>query len=383
MSIEKIEDDDLVGLEEEGELLPNFEHKYKTQMRQIVTQRLDLPISTLPAMLKEQIKINPEFQRRDRWDEQRQSRLIESLLMNVPIPPVFLGEDEYGFYVVLDGRQRLTSIRNFLNNTLRLTGLSVWDDLNGLIFEDLVKRGLDKHLTRRFVSAIAILKESSSVVKYDVFDRLNTGGVKANEMEVRNAIFRGSFTDHMHELSRIPQFCDLFEIPQDRVQAESNGMYKKMSDLAVVLRFFALSNPQLMDGPFRDYLGDFMKGRNDLYKESAAQKVTDETRFTQAVINSWKVFGKGAFRNTAKKMKGPRSLPLAEAVMIALADFPPENITSEVATRITESLNELFCDEEFLSAISAGTNGKGAILKRVGMAKTAFSKAVLGKNVDG
>jgi Protein of unknown function DUF262 len=383
MSTEKIEDDDLVGLEEEGELLPNFEHKYKTQMRQIVTQRLDLPISTLPAMLKEQIKINPEFQRRDRWDEQRQSRLIESLLMNVPIPPVFLGEDEYGFYVVLDGRQRLTSIRNFLNNTLRLTGLSVWDDLNGLIFEDLVKRGLDKHLTRRFVSAIAILKESSSVVKYDVFDRLNTGGVKANEMEVRNAIFRGPFTDNMHELSRIPQFCDLFEIPQDRVQAESNGMYKKMSDLAVVLRFFALSNPQLMDGPFRDYLGDFMKGRNDLYKESADQKTTDEVRFRQAVINSWKVFGKGAFRNTAKEMKGPRSIPLAEAVMIALADFPPEAITSVVAARITASLNELFCDNEFLSAISSGTNGKGAILKRVGMARAAFSEAVLGKTVNG
>ena len=216
--------DELFGIDEDGELLPTFEQKYKLQMRQIVTQRLDLPISTLPAMLSEQIKINPEFQRRDRWDPPRQSRLIESLLMNVPIPPVFLGEDEYGFYVVLDGRQRLTAIKKFLNNTLRLEGLSVWDDLNGLVFDDLVKRGLDKHLTRRFISAIAILKESSPVVKYDVFDRLNTGGVRANEMEVRNAIFQGPFTLQLHELSRNAAFCDLWGIPKDSLAAELNPM---------------------------------------------------------------------------------------------------------------------------------------------------------------
>jgi hypothetical protein len=95
--------------DDEADGLPPIEKKYQKQMRQLVSQKLDLPVSTLPAMLKEQIKLNPEFQRRDRWDEYRQSRLIESLVMNVPIPPVFLGEDEYGQYVVLDGRQRFRS----------------------------------------------------------------------------------------------------------------------------------------------------------------------------------------------------------------------------------------------------------------------------------
>jgi hypothetical protein len=72
---------------DEADSLPAIEKKYQKQMRQLVSQKLDLPISTLPAMLKEQIKLNPAFQRRDRWDENRQSRLIESLVMNVPIPP--------------------------------------------------------------------------------------------------------------------------------------------------------------------------------------------------------------------------------------------------------------------------------------------------------
>jgi hypothetical protein len=97
----------------------------------------------------------------------------------VPIPPVFLGEDQYGAYVVLDGRQRLTAINEFLKNTYQLKNLEIWKDLNGLTFNDLQKKKLDRAITRRFVPAVVILKESSPQVKYDVFDRLNTGGVIA------------------------------------------------------------------------------------------------------------------------------------------------------------------------------------------------------------
>src|SRR2546426_182230 len=110
-----------------GESLNTLEKKYSAQMRQIVTQKIDLPISTLPQMIKEQIDLKPDFQRRDRWNIEKRSRFIESLIMNVPIPPVFLGEDEYGNYVVLDGRQRLTALHDFLANKYALKGLSVWE----------------------------------------------------------------------------------------------------------------------------------------------------------------------------------------------------------------------------------------------------------------
>ncbi|HDR9152794.1 TPA: DUF262 domain-containing protein [Burkholderia vietnamiensis] len=365
-------DDQLIEMEPEENGLSGFEKKYKAQMRQIVTQKIDLPISTLPVMLQDQIKINPEFQRRDRWDEARQSRLIESLLMNVPIPPVFLGEDEYGFYVVLDGRQRLTAIQNFLNNTLSLRDLSVWDDLNGLKFNDLVKRGLDKHLTRRFLSAIALLKESSPAIKYDVFDRLNTGGVKANEMEVRNAVFRGPFTDTLHRLSRYPAFCQTWEIPIDPVDAQSNPLYQKMIDLSIVLRFFALSEPEKIDATFKDYLGEFMDARNKQYVRDANLENDDSERFKRAVSNSLKVFGVNSFRNPEKKAKGPASLPIAEAIMIALADYDPSTITDELVAVIRNSFAELCRNETFVKSITSGTNGKGAIITRINMTKEAF-----------
>lgn len=366
---------DLIEMEPEENSLSTFEKKYKAQMRQIVTQKIDLPISTLPVMLQEQIKINPEFQRRDRWDETRQSRLIESLLMNVPIPPVFLGEDDYGYYVVLDGRQRLTAIQNFLNNTLTLCDLSVWDDLNGLKFNDLVKRGLEKHLTRRFISAIALLKESSPAIKYDVFDRLNTGGVKANEMEVRNAVFRGPFTDALHRLSRLPIFCQLWEIPTDPIDAQSNTLYQKMIDLSIVLRFFALSDPEKIESSFKDHLGEFMDMRNKNYVSDKDIQKIDLNRFNNAITNSLKVFGVNSFRNPEKKAKGPASLPIAEAIMIGLADITPDSITDEIAAAIRDSFAQLFKDSNYVKSVSSGTNGKGAISTRINMTKEAFLKA--------
>jgi hypothetical protein len=366
-------DVNIIEMEPEGEGLSGFEKKYKAQMRQIVTQKLDIPISTLPAMLDDNIKINPEFQRRDRWDEERQSRLIESLLMNVPVPPVFLGEDDYGFYVVLDGRQRLTAIQNFLNNTLALKGLVVWDDLNGLRFNDLVKRGLDKHLTRRFLSAIALLKESSPAIKYDVFDRLNTGGVKANEMEVRNAVFRGPFTDALHKLSRHPDFCKAWEIPVDPIEAQSNPIYQKMIDLSIVLRFFALSDPEKIDTTFKDFLGEFMEERNKLYTVDPDLEKMDAERFERAVVNSLAVFGTNSFRNPSKMMKGPPSLPIAEAIMIGLSEYDPALITEEIAAQMKADFATLCNDPDFLKSVSSGTNGKGAIKTRISKARYMFN----------
>lgn len=373
-------DVDIVEMEPEGEGLSGFEKKYKAQMRQIVTQKLDIPISTLPAMLEDNIRINPEFQRRDRWDEERQSRLIESLLMNVPVPPVFLGEDDYGFYVVLDGRQRLTAIQNFLNNTLALKGLVVWDDLNGLRFNDLVKRGLDKHLTRRFLSAIALLKESSPAIKYDVFDRLNTGGVKANEMEVRNAVFRGPFTDALHKLSRHPVFCKAWEIPVDPIEAQSNPIYQKMIDLSIVLRFFALSDPEKIDTTFKDFLGEFMEERNKLYIADPDLERVDAERFERAVVNSLAVFGTNSFRNPSKMMKGPPSLPIAEAIMIGLSEYDPALITEEIAAQIKADFATLCSDSDFLKSVSSGTNGKGAIKTRINKARDMFSSHIKKKS---
>ncbi|MGB9446750.1 MAG: DUF262 domain-containing protein [Candidatus Acidiferrum sp.] len=354
-----------------------LEQKYNKEMRQIVSQKIDLPISTLPEMIKEQIDLNPDFQRRDRWDVDKQSRFIESIIMNVPIPPVFLGEDQYGKYVVLDGRQRLTAIRDFLSNLYKLSGLKVWEDLNGQNYNDLQKKKLAAAITRRFIPAVVILKESSSQVKYDVFDRLNTGGVIAEPMEIRNAVFQGVFNKLIRDLADLAEFRRLWEIPSGPGQIEKNRLYRDMSDVELVLRFFALSEYEQMDMKFKDYLGDFMDRRNKEYIKNPDLAATDRERFRRAIENCWIVFGADVFRKSAGAKK---SAPLADAVMISLADYPSDVVIARAAN-IRAAINTLLTGDEerhkeFQKAFGTGTNGKGAIRTRVELAKEAVKVAI-------
>jgi len=367
---------DLIDVGEEPTDPPTsaLEKKYSEQMRQIVTQKIDLPISTLPEMIKEQINLNPDFQRRDRWDQDKQSRFLESIIMNVPIPPVFLGEDQYGTYVVLDGRQRLTAVNEFLKNTFKLKGLEVWSDLNGKGFNDLQKQKLDRAITRRFIPAVVILRESSPQVKYDVFDRLNTGGVIAEPMEIRNAVFQGAFNKLIRSLSALPTFRRLWNIPTDQIELEKNALFRKMSDIELVLRYFALSHYDQMDMKFKDYLSDYLEARNREYLANPNLEQQDLDDFTRAIENCWMVFGNNAFR---KDPQAKKSAPLADAVMIALAGHEPGKVSQNadsIRSAITNLLNN---NEDFRKAFGTGTNGKSAIRTRIELAQAAV-RAVVG-----
>jgi Protein of unknown function DUF262 len=357
-----------------------LEEKYRDQMRQIVPQKIELPLSTLPSMLDKQINLNPEFQRRGRWDLGRKSRFMESLIMNVPIPPVFLGEDDYGSYVVLDGRQRLTAIHDFLKNTYKLKGLKVWTELNGKNFDDMQKKKLDRFLTRRFIPAVLILKESSPQVKYDVFDRLNTGGVTANPMEIRNAVFQGDFTTLIRKLSENRTFRRLWGIPLEEDEREKNATYSKMADLELVLRFFALSEYKTMTLTYKDYLSDFVESRNLAYKQDATLAAADRERFERAVSNCYRILKEDAFRRPPtdeEARRSARSAPLGDALMIALADVDLRSLSAAKMAAIQKALGKLFMDDPaFVDAISTGTNGRGAIETRISAARRAVRLAL-------
>jgi Protein of unknown function DUF262 len=108
---------------------------WATKQKELVTSVVDYNLSTLVDLIKDAtIDLDPTYQRRLRWDSSKQSRLIESFLMNVPVPPVFLNEDEYGRYSVIDGKQRLMAVANFLGNNLVLERLKIFSDINGLKF---------------------------------------------------------------------------------------------------------------------------------------------------------------------------------------------------------------------------------------------------------
>lgn len=373
---EEIEEDDSEVVDRS---LLSLEKKYSEQMRQIFPTKIDLPLLTLKAQIDAQIDLRPDFQRRDRWNNPKRSRFIESIIMNIPVPPVFLGEEEYGKYVVLDGRQRLTSAFKFLSNELRLEGLDVWKELNGLTYEEIKKKGFASTIERRFLPAVLLTRESSPEVKYEVFDRLNTGGVIAKPMEVRNAIFPGEFNKTLHKLSKDSTFRRLWGIPnsQDPVALEKNRYYREMMDLDLVLRFFVLRGASLEGMKFKDRMSDYMSQRNKDYKADPSLKVTDESRFIQAVKNASAVFGDAAFRKLDNAGEhGRRSAPYADAVMQALADHPTSVFTKPAIETVRDGFLKLVRDPAFAEAIGNGTNGESAIRTRIQQAQSVVAEAL-------
>jgi phage-related baseplate assembly protein len=150
-----------------------------------------------------------------------------------------------------------------------------------------------------------------------------------------------------------------------------------MTDVELVLRFFALTHYDEMDVKYKDFLSDFLDRRNKEYKQNQALATSDRALFQRAIENCWIVFGDSAFRKTADAKK---SAPLADAVMISLSDYAPLLVTPSAAGIRTAFETLLTGDEEkqrgFQKAFGTGTNGKGAIRTRIELAKEAVRDAI-------
>ena len=240
------------------------------------------------------VNLRPEYQRRLRWTNIQKSLLIESLLLNVPVPPVFFYENDLARYEVMDGQQRLNAIKEFLNNAFKLRGLQIIPTLNGRTYAQLpakVKRSLD----RASISAIVLLQESKSKINkpgsskfYElrrfVFERLNTGGKRLSAQEIRNAIYAGHFNELIVELSRDRTFTRIWDIPpytssdpseyyEEEIR-QRNSLHRTMGDCQLVLRFFALDNDALIQGSMKSMLDRCME-RNVDCTPSAAEAMKE------------------------------------------------------------------------------------------------------------
>jgi hypothetical protein len=227
----------------------------------------------------EVLNLRPEYQRRLRWKTPQKSKLIESLLLNIPVPPIFLYESDAARYEVMDGQQRLNAVREFLAGDFALSRLPVLEPLNGLRysrFPPRIKRALD----RASLSAIVLLLESKSEqstsggmtltdIRRFIFDRLNTGGTKLNPQEIRNALNPGVFNKVLIEITQLPLFTTVFDIPPyvetdpndyyENPDRQKNTLYASMGDCQLVLRYFALNDETNIRGSMRSMLDRAMQ----------------------------------------------------------------------------------------------------------------------------
>lgn len=241
------------------------------------------------------VNIRPEYQRRLRWSDTQKSLLMESLLLNIPIPPLFFFESELARYEVMDGQQRLNAIKEFLGGDFALRGLTVLSALNGRRYGKLPPR-IKRSLDRASVQAIVVLQESQVKLRkagthrfYElrrfVFERLNTGGRRLNAQEIRNAVYGSSFNNLITKLARNAIFTRVWGIPPykaadpneyyEEPERQKNTLYRTMGDCQIVLRFFAMRDQRLIQGSIRKILDNCMERNIDL-SDADCSKLGDE-----------------------------------------------------------------------------------------------------------
>jgi Protein of unknown function DUF262 len=212
----------------ESEVQPIIDDSGKD--RKLFTHPYDFIIRSLKDQVDDgTLVLADDFQRRRVWDDTKASRLIESLLINVPIPVCYFAELEDGSYSVIDGQQRLTAIYRYLNDKFKLRSLRIRSDLNKQKFSQL---GISdrRSIQSRSIRCILIQKESHPEIRFDVFDRLNSNSVKLNRQELRNSLYKGELNKLIKELSENETFKRL---------RRSQNVDKRMNDCEMILRFFA------------------------------------------------------------------------------------------------------------------------------------------------
>jgi uncharacterized protein YlaN (UPF0358 family) len=334
--------------------------------------------------------LRPEYQRRLRWDADKKSKLIESFVMNVPVPPVFLYEGEVNRYEVMDGQQRLNAISEFFADEFSLQNLEIWPLLNGRAFSTLpplLRRGLE----RAKISAITLMTDSSSSepddkdLRAQVFERLNTGGEKLNHQELRNCLYSGPFNQLIVDLSASKLFTDSWSIPdhhnlsrEDEIPRElnQNRLFSTMADCQIVLRYFAFRDERFVRGSTKRMLDECMK-RNRNLPADIIDSLSKE--FTSVLQFSVDVFGNSAFRLPTFGSRRVRqySRPLYDAQMIALHRLYGRRRDLVRKRRSIVSAIDAICmpDSPLYETIVGRPNTASAISRRIDAVEAAILEA--------
>jgi hypothetical protein len=344
---------------ESGEYL-----ELKTADRRVITQKTDPPIKEICERLdKNKMISNPDFQRSYVWDNKPiiKSRLIESILLDVPIPIIYTSETPDGKEEVIDGQQRVITFQGFKNNRFALKGLTILSELNGKKFQDLPEHLQDKFLDRG-ITIIKILKESQKDIKFEVFVRLNRGSVKLNEQELRNCIYRGNFNDLLKDLRKNKDFI--------RLQALEKP-HNRMIDAERILRFFAFCDKSERNykSPLKKFLNDYMESKRII----SDKELEDKRRlFKKSVELCQQVFGDLSFRryylSKEENPDGKRDKKINEGLMdiqlYGFKEYEKRDIFGKEQIIKDAFIDLMTSDKEFIESIEKGTYGTAQVKLR-------------------
>lgn len=344
-------------------------------IREIYTQIQEEPNQEI------ELDLAPDFQRSFVWNIKQQIRLIESILLGIPLPAFYFNQDKDGAQQVIDGVQRLTTIKLFMSDQLELKEehLEYLGPLKGSTFSTL-----DTATKRRFdrtqIVAHVIEPQTPDDVKYDIFNRVNTGGSPLTAQEIRHCMSKSRSREFLRELVESDSFDQAMGkfFLSKNLDGEWVHDSKRMADREMVLRFCAFYIEPLEEyakaSSLDAFLLDFSRWIDHKAKPADLKKL--QIAFEQAMQNCYQVFNKGAFRRWDPNTPSPRgriNRAIFESQALALADYKPEIvITKKMA--IQKALRALFSDSVYDTAVSSGTGSYQKVKDRIIKPRQALEK---------
>jgi hypothetical protein len=306
----------------------------------------------------------PEYQRKFRWDEEAESRLIESILLGLPIPNLFFAANEDGSWEVVDGLQRISTLIHFASDDvtqmteinkkspLKLTGLRKLSHFNGHAFHDL-PTPIQLAFTKRGIGVTALSDKSDPETRYDTFERLNRGAVALSPQEVRACIYEGTLNTLLREMASAKMFIRLVKLQS---QNEDNATREEL-----VLKFFAyLEARDQFSGNVADFLNKYMENHRNVDDIERRRDL-----FLEVVSRLSEMLG-GPFLRTRVSVTPQNEL---EAVMVAAAEVLTEH--GDLGVPPQGWLN----DPELVRASTGATNTKKKLGERIKRARDLLAPA--------
>jgi hypothetical protein len=335
------------------------------------TPTIDLLIKRLKAEPPE-IDLYPDFQRKDDlWDAVKQSRLIESLLIKFPLPAFYFDGTDNNKWLVVDGLQRLSALRNFIiNKTLKLTGLEFLKKIEGDGFDDL-PRNLQRQIEETQITAYIINPGTPEEVKFNIFRRVNTGGLNMKAQEIRHAMNQGVPAIYVKELAQTQEFIDA-------TQRAINP--SRMLDREFVTRFLSFYM-----NSYKDYIPDldtFLNTNMSNIKrlsENKRKKIKYDFQSSMLLIQS--IFGNWAFRKTDKypDKKKPINKALFEIWSVSLAkldDYQRNLLLLKKNVLFDKSIQLIKEDSDFFNSITTSTGNRGNVYYRFSSIEKIIKEAL-------
>lgn len=370
---QQLTQEDESGLEIDMGAFPDIEVPFDPSKIDIHVRQMS--IGALSSRLENmELDLTPDFQRQANvWDIKRKSRLIESVLLRIPLPSFYLSEDEDGVYAVVDGLQRLCTIFHFMNHAelnratgakltpLRLKDLQYLKDLDDVSFSEL-DRKFQRRIYELEITANIIRASTPPAVKFNVFARLNQGGMPLNAQEIRNAIYPGTWRKKLQQIATSEPFLKATE---KKIKSQ------RQQDVELVLRFVALwqlgTNFQR---PFNRTLDDFLNDtvEKELRHWGDEKWVAAERAFVRALNAAQAIFGKHVFRKSVGyHTRTPINRGLFEAQLIALNALSDADIL-----RLTELKNNVA--STLRARLNYGSSLASALLYATGSAEASNTR---------